>query len=260
MQNPMNPSSGGIALRRRAASLAVASLFAAAGAAQAFEINTGNEDLTMRWDNTLRYNLGVRAQGQNSTIMGNPNFDDGDRNFGNGSIVTNRFDVLSRIRPHLAEEVRLAGERRGMVGRRLQQPRQFEHGDGEHAGQRPAGGRRACRRTRSAMPRAPRANGWTRSRSPTSKSATCRSTSRPGSTRCTGATACCWAARCTACRTRRTRSTSGRASPRPAPKPRSCSGRAAASRSRPSPPRTFRSPASGSTTGRRSACRNRAAT
>ena len=64
MQNPTNPSSGGIALRRRAASLAVASLFAAAGAAQAFEINTGNEDLAMRWDNTFRYNLGVRAQGQ----------------------------------------------------------------------------------------------------------------------------------------------------------------------------------------------------
>ena len=97
MQNPTNLSSGGIALRRRAASLAVASLFAAAGAAQAFEINTGNEDLAMRWDNTLRYNLGVRAQSQNSTIMGNPNFDDGDRNFGNGSLVTNRFDVLSEF-------------------------------------------------------------------------------------------------------------------------------------------------------------------
>jgi hypothetical protein len=97
MQNPTNPSSGGIALRRRAASLAVASLFAAAGAAQAFEINTGNEDLAMRWDNTLRYNLGVRAQGQNSQILGNPNFDDGDRNFGNGSLVTNRFDVLSEF-------------------------------------------------------------------------------------------------------------------------------------------------------------------
>ena len=43
---------------------------------------------------------------------------------------------------------------------------------------------------------------------------TCRSTSRPASTRCTGATACSWAARSTASRTRRTRSTSGRASRR----------------------------------------------
>ena len=72
MQNPSNPSSGGIALRRRAASLAVASLFAAAGAAQAFEIDTGNEDLAMRWDNTFRYNLGVRAQGQDQAILEQP--------------------------------------------------------------------------------------------------------------------------------------------------------------------------------------------
>ena len=69
MQNPTNHSSGGIALRRRAASLAIASLFAAAGAAQAFEINTGNEDLAMRWDNTFRYNLGMRAQGQDPALL-----------------------------------------------------------------------------------------------------------------------------------------------------------------------------------------------
>jgi len=97
MQNPTANSSGGIALRRRAASLAVASLFAAAGAAQAFEINTGNEDLAMRWDNTFRYNLGVRAQGQDQALLKNPNLDDGDRNFSNGSLVTNRLDILSEF-------------------------------------------------------------------------------------------------------------------------------------------------------------------
>ncbi len=97
MQNRSNPSSGGIALRRRTVSLAIASLLAASGAAQAFEIDTGNDDLAMRWDNTVRYNLGVRAQGQDSSILGSPNFDDGDRNFSNGSIVTNRFDVLSEF-------------------------------------------------------------------------------------------------------------------------------------------------------------------
>jgi hypothetical protein len=97
MQNLSIHSYGGSAPRRRAASLAVASLFAATGAAQAFEIDTGNEDLAMRWDNTVRYNLGARAQGQNSQILGNPNFDDGDRNFSNGSLVTNRLDVLSEF-------------------------------------------------------------------------------------------------------------------------------------------------------------------
>ena len=51
----------------------------------------------MRWDNTLRYNLGLRAQSQNSEILGAPNYDDGDRNFGNGSLVANRFDVLSEF-------------------------------------------------------------------------------------------------------------------------------------------------------------------
>ena len=84
-------------MRRRAAALAIAALFGAAGGAQAFDIDTGNSDIQMRWDNTVRYNLGVRAQNQNSEILGSPNFDDGDRNFSNGSLVTNRFDVLSEF-------------------------------------------------------------------------------------------------------------------------------------------------------------------
>ena len=57
MQQQHLPPKGGIAIRRRAASLAVASLFAAAGNALAFEIATGNDDIAMRWDNTVRYNL-----------------------------------------------------------------------------------------------------------------------------------------------------------------------------------------------------------
>ena len=72
-------------------------MFAAAGAAQAFEIDTGNPDLQMRWDNTVRYNLGMRAQSQDSNIIGSPNYDDGDRNFSNGSLVTNRLDLLSEF-------------------------------------------------------------------------------------------------------------------------------------------------------------------
>src|SRR4029077_9296430 len=76
---------------------AVACALAAAGSAHAFEIDTGNPDVAMRWDNTIRYNVGVRAQSQDSAILGNPNFDDGDRNFSNGSIVTNRLDLLSEF-------------------------------------------------------------------------------------------------------------------------------------------------------------------
>jgi len=87
----------GSLFRRRAASLAVASMLAASGAAHAFDIDTGNPDIQMRWDNTFRYNLGIRAQSQDQNIINSPNYDDGDRNFANGSIVTNRLDVLSEF-------------------------------------------------------------------------------------------------------------------------------------------------------------------
>ena len=85
------------AARPRHVALAIAALFAASGTAQAFEIDTGNPDITMRWDNTVRYNLGIRTQSQDNAILGNPNFDDGDRNFSNGSLVTNRIDLLSEF-------------------------------------------------------------------------------------------------------------------------------------------------------------------
>ncbi len=83
--------------RIAAISAAVIAALAASNAATAFEIDTGIEDVVMRWDNTLRYNLGVRAQKQDRAILGNVNSDDGDRNFGNGSIVTNRLDILSEF-------------------------------------------------------------------------------------------------------------------------------------------------------------------
>ncbi len=83
--------------RRRALSAALASISAIAGDAAAFEIDTGNPDIEMRWDNTIRYSLGRRVQGQDSAILGNPNADDGDRNFSNDSIVTTRFDLLTEL-------------------------------------------------------------------------------------------------------------------------------------------------------------------
>ena len=84
-------------LHRTVLSVAVAAVCAMPLVAKAFEIETGNENLVMRWDNTFRYNLGMRAQGQKQAILNNPNLDDGDRNFSNGSIVTNRLDVLSEM-------------------------------------------------------------------------------------------------------------------------------------------------------------------
>jgi hypothetical protein len=97
VQNSFETGDRGNILRRRALALAVAAVLTAAGSARAFEIDTGNEDLTVRWDNTFRYNLGFRVQSQDPAILGNVNADDGDRNFKNGSVVTNRLDVLSEF-------------------------------------------------------------------------------------------------------------------------------------------------------------------
>lgn len=89
---------GRAAFRRRASAAAAAALCGGlCGNAAAIDFDTGNQDLTVRWDNTVRYNLGYRTEGQNPAILGNPNLDDGDRNFGRHSIVTNRVDLLSEF-------------------------------------------------------------------------------------------------------------------------------------------------------------------
>lgn len=85
-------------LRQHALASAVAAICAGlCASAAAFEINTGNDDVEMRWDNTVRYNLGRRTQSQDPAILRNIGADDGDRNFGNNSIVNNRVDVLSEF-------------------------------------------------------------------------------------------------------------------------------------------------------------------
>lgn len=67
------------------------------GVAIGAEIDTGNPDLKLRWDNTVRYNLGVRVESQDSRILANPSFDESDSKFDKGDIVTNRVDLLSEI-------------------------------------------------------------------------------------------------------------------------------------------------------------------
>jgi hypothetical protein len=63
----------------------------------AFNISTGNDDIKLSWDNTVRYSYGYRVEGQNDDILRNPNSDDGDRNFDRGT-VENRFDLLSEMK------------------------------------------------------------------------------------------------------------------------------------------------------------------
>jgi hypothetical protein len=82
--------------RMRPIAMAMAMLGAGSGA-QAFNIDVGNEDIEVRWDNTLRYNAGVRVQERNSLIANNIVSDEGTYSFDKGDIVTNRFDVLSEF-------------------------------------------------------------------------------------------------------------------------------------------------------------------
>lgn len=77
---------------------AIASVLALWGtSAVAVEIDTGNPDLKVRWDNTLRYNLGWRVEAQDPRLLSNRSHDEGDSKFGKGRVVTNRADLLSEV-------------------------------------------------------------------------------------------------------------------------------------------------------------------
>jgi len=67
------------------------------GSALGAAIELPNPDFRLRWDNTVRYTLGMRTEGQDSRIMRNPSYDESDGKFDKGDIVTNRLDLLSEI-------------------------------------------------------------------------------------------------------------------------------------------------------------------
>jgi hypothetical protein len=75
----------------------------AAGPARAFDIATGNPDLTVRWDNTLRYNVAMRMQSVDPRIaLAAPGpaytFDESDYLFAKKhDIISNRLDLLSEL-------------------------------------------------------------------------------------------------------------------------------------------------------------------
>ena len=76
---------------------AVVLLFGFCGMANAFQFDTGNEDLQIRWDNSLKYNYGIRIENPKSAILSNANYNDGDSHFDSGQSVTNRLDILSEF-------------------------------------------------------------------------------------------------------------------------------------------------------------------
>jgi len=76
--------------------LCMAMMSTMAGNSYALEIPVGNEDINVRWDNTIRYNYAHRIEAQDEALLKNPNFDDGNRNFDKGT-VSNRLDILSEL-------------------------------------------------------------------------------------------------------------------------------------------------------------------
>src|SRR5258706_344852 len=86
------------------------SLAAAAGCSIAAPIDVGNPDVELRWDNTVKYSAGIRAESRSDTLtkLAPPpaggitgpaalNGDDGDRNFKRGGLISNRVDLLSEL-------------------------------------------------------------------------------------------------------------------------------------------------------------------
>ena len=97
--------------RVRALSAAIAALGALSGGVNAFQFDTGNPDLDVRWDNNFKYNAMMRVEDQSSDLLKGRNTgdvpgyspllggltDDTNLAFDQWDVVSNRFDILSEL-------------------------------------------------------------------------------------------------------------------------------------------------------------------
>jgi len=81
----------------RAAAFVVAVAATALGPVQAKEFNTGDPELSLRWDNTLRYNAGVRTNARDAKIGNSIIADEGTYSFDRGDLIANRLDLLTEL-------------------------------------------------------------------------------------------------------------------------------------------------------------------
>jgi len=84
--------------RRKSVAIAALGLLSVA-AAQAIEIQTGNPDWTLRWDNTVKYSLMTRLKNQEPGLSATPltaNQNDGNNNFNKG-LTSNRLDWFTEL-------------------------------------------------------------------------------------------------------------------------------------------------------------------
>ncbi len=81
-------------LRSTALMLAAA---AVSGSASAADVDTGIPDLSLRWDNTLKYSAARRLQDADAALASDPNQGDGDTNFRKAGLISSRVDWLSEL-------------------------------------------------------------------------------------------------------------------------------------------------------------------
>jgi len=67
------------------------------GSAMAFQFDLDNPDLQVRWDNTVRYNVGWRMEDRDDTLGDTWALQAGEYRFDKGEIITNRVDLLTEF-------------------------------------------------------------------------------------------------------------------------------------------------------------------
>ncbi len=83
--------------RRAILPVSILAAMAFSGSANAFKIDTDNEDLDVRWDNTIRYNAGWRMQDPAYYQSGSAVVGASESKWKSGDMITNRFDDLSEF-------------------------------------------------------------------------------------------------------------------------------------------------------------------
>jgi len=101
MDMAFEAKSAGFRLNALCVAVVGACLATTAGTVQAFQIDTGNPDLRMSWDNTIKYSAAWRLNNARDSVADSSvgvqaNTNDGSQNFDRG-LISNRFDLLSEF-------------------------------------------------------------------------------------------------------------------------------------------------------------------
>ena len=93
----MEKSKRRIGRKDRLLALAAAACTGSSGA-YAFQVDSGDSDFSLRWDNTVKYTAGWRVKEPSAGLISSAaaNLDDGNRNFRKG-LISNRVDLLSEM-------------------------------------------------------------------------------------------------------------------------------------------------------------------